>query len=197
MPDALRRTATVATAGGLLIFASVAAELVHPVQNPDGTSREPMLHAIYLIAWIAGWALVAATAIGLRATVAGAPRKATIGAWLVVFGAVAFAISGLGLLIGLLSGVYLEALFVLVLVAFPLVVVGCLLLGLAMRRSTGPAWVLMLVAAAGFLVALLADMDPIHDIGLLAGALAIAGAGLAGLGADRRVLERTSSSGPS
>jgi hypothetical protein len=35
------------------------------------------------------------------------------------------------------------------------------------------------VAAAGFIVALLAEADPWHDIGLLTGLLAVAGLGVA------------------
>lgn len=131
MPDAspTRRPATSLIAGGLLVAASVAAELVHPVQQPDGTSRESLLHAVYLIAWVVGWVLVA--------------------------------LAGLAL------------------VGLPLLAIGCLLLGLSMRGASGAAWIFLLVAAAGLLVAFLAEVDPIHDIGLIGGALAIAAAGLA------------------
>ena len=175
------RIAPMAIAGGLLAALSVAAELAFPVQNPDGSSREPVLHAVYLAAWIVGWSLIAAMALGLRGVPAGSKRsrKAGIGSWLVVAGAAAFVISGLGLLIGVLAGVQLDAFFVLVLIAFPLVAIGLVLLGLALREAAGPAWILAFVAAAGFIVALLAEADPWHDIGLLTGLLAVAGLGVA------------------
>ena len=172
-------------AGGLLMAISVAAELVHPVQAPDGTSREPMLHAVYLVAWIVGWALVAAMTTGLASSDATTGRKGAVGGWLVIIGAVAFGVSGIGQLIGVVAGVQLEVMFILFLVGVPLVVVGCLLLGLAMRGSAWLARVLLIGAAAGFAVALLADMDPIHDIGLIGGAVAVAGAGVALLRAAR------------
>lgn len=187
MPDAspIRRTATAAIAGGLLVATSVAAELVHPVQAADGTSREPVLHAFYLAASIVGWALVAAMAVGLRGvrTQSGGSRMATVGSWLGVVGAAAFVVSNVGLLVGVVAEVYPEALFVLVLVALPLLVVGLALLGLAIRRTSGATTILLLVAAAGLLVALLAEA-PIHDIGLLGGALAMAGTGGALLTTD-------------
>ena len=182
MSDSIRRTAVLAMVGGLLIAASVAAELVYPVQTLDGTTREPFLHSIYLIGWIVGWILIAVMATGLARTFATAGRKAAIGGWLVVIGATGFAVSGLGQLIGVVAGVYLEVMFVLFLIAFPLVVVGCVLLGLAIRRSASPAWLLLVLAAVAFVVALIAEMDPYHDVGLIGGALAVAGAGLALLG---------------
>ena len=170
-----------AIAGGILVFVSVAAELVYPVQDADAASREPAIHAIYLAVLVVGWALIAAMAVGLRSRFAQGEgsRKGAVGSWLVVAGAVAFAVSGLGLLFGILFGVDMEALFALVLLAFPLLVVGFVLIGLAMRRADGVAWVLAFVAAAGFLLAVLAEMDPWHDIGLLTGALAVAAFGWA------------------
>jgi hypothetical protein len=181
MADASRTlpAATSAIAGGLAVAASVAAELIHPVQNSDGTSREPLLHAVYLIAWIVGWILVALAALKLRRLVAGHGRKGAIGSWLVFGGSVALATSAVGQLIGIAAGVYLEALFILFVVGLPLVAIGCALLGSAPRETAGTAWIFLLVAAAGFLVAFLADTDPIHDIGLIGGAVAIAAAGLA------------------
>ena len=183
MLDATSRTRspTMAIAGGTLVFLSVAAELVYPVQDADGSSREPVIHAIYLVAWIVGWVLIGLMALELRGRHAdgAGSRKATLGSWFVVAGAAAFAISGLGLLIGVLAGANLEALFVLVLLAFPLLILGFVLIGWAMRRAGGLAWVAAFVAAAGFLLALLAEMDPWHDIGLLGGALAVVGFGAA------------------
>jgi hypothetical protein len=175
------RASAMAIAGGILVFLSVAAELVYPVQDADGTSREPAIHALYLAVWAVGIALIAAMALGLRARFAQGEgsRKGTVGCWLVVAGAAAFAVFGLGQLFGILFGVDVEALFVLFLLAFPLLVVGFVLIGLAMRRAGGWGWILAFVAAAGFLLALLAEMDPWHDIGFLTGALAVAAFGCA------------------
>jgi hypothetical protein len=168
-----------AITGGLLVAASVAAELVYPVQNSDGTTREPLIHAVYLIAWIVGWILVALAALELRRLVAGRDRKGAIGSWLVIGGSAALATSAVGQLVGIAAGVYVEALFVLFVVGLPLVAIGSALLGSVLRETGGTAWVFLLVAATGFLVAFLAEMDPIHDIGLIGGALAFAAAGLA------------------
>ena len=175
------RTSAMAIAGGILVFVSVGAELLYPVQDADGASREPAIHAVYVAVWVVGLTLIAAMALALRARFARGEgsRKGTIGSWLVVAGAAAFAVSGFGQLFGILFGIDVEALFVLVLLAFPLLVVGFVLIGLAMRATDGLAWILAFVAAAGFLLALLAEMDPWHDIGLLTGALAVAAFGWA------------------
>jgi hypothetical protein len=180
---AIRRTGTFGAIGGALVFGSVAAELVHPVQSADGSSTEPMLHALYLLAWIVGWSLIAFMAIGLRGAIShvgSRSRRLSLGSWLTAGGAAAFVLSGLGLMAGVLTGVNLEAAFVLILLAFPLLVAGYVTLALAMRRGPVPAnaWVLLLLGAIGLLVALLAEADPFHDIGLLAGALATSGFGV-------------------
>lgn len=189
MADASRTlpAATSAIAGGLLVAASVAAELVQPVQNSDGTSREPLLHAVYLIAWIVGWVLVALAGLELRRLVEGRDRKGQIGSWLVIGASAALAISAVGQLVGVASGVYIEALFILFVVGLPLLAIGSALLGSALRERAGSAWIFFLVAAVGFLVAFLADMDPVHDIGLIGGAIAIAAAGLALRTADAAI----------
>lgn len=170
------RSLAPAIVGGLLAAASVAAELVYPVQASDGTSREPIVHALYLAAWVIGWALVAMTAAGLRSALPGS-RSAAIGSWTAVGGAVAFAVSGLAQLIGVLAaGVPLEAAFVLFLLAFPLLVVANVALGLAVRARSSLAFVLFLLAAVGLLVGFLAEADPFHDIGLIGGVLAMTAA---------------------
>lgn len=194
MTDASRTlpAATRAIAGGLLVAAPVAAELVYPVQNSDGTSREPLVHAVYLVAWIVGWVLVAFAAFDLRRLVAGRGRKGAIGSWLLIGGSAALGISAVGQLIGIAAGVYLEALFVLFVIGLPLVAIGCALLGLALREGAGTAWIFLLVAAVGFLVAFLAEMDPFHDIGLIGGAIAVAAAGLSLRTADGAVDRRSS-----
>jgi len=175
--------------GGVLALVSVAAELIWPVQNADGTSREPLLHLVYVLAWIAGSSLIGAAVWWMRPLLAadGAlSRKASIGTWLSVAGCAAFALSGVGLLIGIATGSYLEAAFVLFLVAYALLVPGQILLALAMRSvpAFGWGWVLPIIGAIGLLVAFAAETDPYHDIGLLTFPIATVGLGLVLLKAD-------------
>src|SRR6266508_4157515 len=49
---------------------------------------------------------------------------------------------------------------------FLLLFVGHLLIAPGLRDTLGRAWMLPLVGAAGILVAITLDVDPIHDIGL-------------------------------
>jgi hypothetical protein len=56
--------------------------------------------------------------------------------------------------------------FVLFGLGFLLLFVGHLLLAAGLRDALGRAWVLPLVGAAGILVAITLDVDPIHDLGL-------------------------------
>ena len=167
-----RPTPTPAIVGGLLAAGSVVAELIYPVQFGDGTSRVPVLHAAYLVAWVIGWALVTMAAARLRGALP-ASRSATIGRWAAVVGAVALGVSGLVQLIGVFAGETPVAAFVLLLLAFPALAVAGVALGLAARVRDPLAFGLFLLAAAGFLMALLATVDPYHDIGLIGGILAL------------------------
>lgn len=165
-----RRTGTWAVIGGLLLFGSVAAELVHPVQAADGTSREPLLHSLYLLAWVAGWMCVLAAIAGVRGLVRDTgtdSRAAAVGAWLSIGGAAAFAVFGAGALAGVVAGIYLEVAFMLFLVAFALLIPGQLLLAIGGRRlpGAGPVALLIGLAAAGLIVAVSTDTDPFHDLG--------------------------------
>jgi hypothetical protein len=173
------RTKTMLIVGGILAALSVAAELVYPVQATDGTTGDPALHALYLAVWTVGWVLIAVAALSLRNLPSDGGRMATIGSWLLLGGALVFAVFGLAQVLGVLLGIDVEALFVLFLLAFPLVVIGFVLLGLGLRWAGGAAWILAFVAAAGFLLALLAEADPWHDIGLIGGLLAVSAFGLA------------------
>ena len=56
--------------------------------------------------------------------------------------------------------------FVLFGLGFLLLFVGHLLIAPGLRDSLGRAWILPLIGAAGILVAITLDVDPIHDIGL-------------------------------
>ena len=178
----VERLATFAIAGSLLLFGSVAAELIHPVQAPDGTTREPMLHAIYLVAFIAGWILIAAASAGLASPAAtgGGSRAVRLGGWMSVGGALSFALSTAGVLLGVAFGLYLEVMFMLFLVAFALLIPGQALL--ATGRSSLPGGIgtagLLVIAALGLVLAVSTDADPFHDLGLFAFDAAWLGIGL-------------------
>ena len=181
-PRPTDRLATFAIAGSLLLFGSVAAELIHPVQSPDGTTREPILHAIYLVAFIAGWVLIAAASAGLASSPAtgGGSRAVRLGGWLSVGGALSFALSTAGVLLGVAFGLYLEVMFMLFLIAFALLISGQALL--ATGRSLLPGGIgtagLLVIAALGLVLAVSTDADPFHDLGLFAFDAAWLGIGL-------------------
>ena len=164
VPD--RRTGGAAVAGGLLLAASVGAELVHPVQNPDGSVVSPALFAGYLGVWSLGAAALLVAQLGLRRT----PRLTAVGR----AGAVVN-LAGLGLLFafgvvvvasGLATGTPLEASFLAFAIGLLLLAVGSALLGVGLRRSgaVGGWWTTLPVASAGALVALLVEQW--HDLGL-------------------------------
>ena len=127
-----RRTAAAAIAAGVLLFASVAAETVRPVQEPDGSVTDIAGFALYLTGWTLG---AAALLVALLGQGDGAPAE-----W-------SFLLFAVGLL---------------------MLVAGSVPLALGLRRTgdLGGWWVAVLVAGAGGLVALGAEADPWHDLGL-------------------------------
>ena len=76
--------------------------------------------------------------------------------------------------------------FILFGLGFLLLFVGHLLIATGLRDALGRAWLLPLVAAAGIIVAITLNVDPIHDIGLFVfeGAWVALGVALL-LGAER------------
>jgi hypothetical protein len=151
-----------AVAGGLLLAGSVAAELVHPVQASDGAVLEPVPFALYLLAWVAGAALLVRAAAGL-------PRRTARA--LAVIGAALLTVFGAVVLVTGLAGRPLEASFLAFALGLLLAAAGALTGGIAARRP------LLVVAGVGALVALLAPGDPWHDLGLLGFCLAWAADG--------------------
>jgi hypothetical protein len=149
--------ASAAVAGGLLLAGSVAAELVHPVQAPDGAVLQSALFAGYLLLWIAGAALLVRAGAGL-------PTR--VGRGLAMAGALLLTAFAVVVLVTGLAGRPLEASFVTFAVGLLLSAAGALTAGVAGRRP------LLVVAGAGALVALMAPADPWHDLGLLAFCLA-------------------------
>ncbi len=170
--DPSRRTGTLAVAGGLLLFFSVAADVIYPARAADAASREPLLSAAYLVAWVVGWVAIAAAVVGLGGMLraAGPSRRAgAIGTSLSLAGAAVFAVFGLLGLGAIVAGISFEIAFVLYLAAFPLLVSGHLLLAVGLRRAgtIGRWWPFLAFGATGAAVAGIADIDPVHDLGLL------------------------------
>ncbi|MGH2357150.1 MAG: hypothetical protein ACRDGJ_03940 [Candidatus Limnocylindria bacterium] len=191
--DRSRRTGTVAVVGGLLLFFSVAADFIYPARAADAASREPLLSATYVVAWVIGWVAIAAAVVGLRRMLRAAgssSRAAAIGTSLSFAGAAVLATFGLLGLAAVVAGVSFEIAFVLYLAALPLVVSGQLLLavGLRLAGAIGRWWLFLALGAAGAAVAAIADIDPVHDLGLFtfAAAWVVVGLGLLLAGAPRR-----------
>jgi hypothetical protein len=163
-------TGAAAIGGGLLMAASVAAELVHHVEAPDGTVVERGMWTVYLTAFVVGAALLVRAAAGVD----GPSRAARLGRVLNTTGAALVLVSGLLLLpSGALTGTPLAWGFVPFALGLLLSGAGALTLGAATRELP------MLVIGVGALVAVLTQ-PPLHDVGLLAFLL-----GWAALGALR------------
>jgi hypothetical protein len=182
-----RRTGAAAVAAGVLLSASVAAELVWTVQRPDGTVTNLAGFALYLTAWTAGAVALVVALLGLGGTGSAAgplPRSGRIGPVLLVgFGAV-------GLVTALVGGAPAEWSFLLFAVGLLLMLVAAVPLALGLRRAGGLGgwWIAVLVGGAGALVALGAAVDPWHDLGLfvLFAAWIAVGLRLLRAAADRR-----------
>ena len=155
-PTADRRAGGAAVAGGLLLAASVGAELLHPVQASDGTVLQDGLFAGYLAVWTVGAALLARAAAGLG----GASRAAQTGRVLNLTGFVLLFVFGVVVLATGLLGRPWEPSFVAFALGLLMVAAGSLTAGIARGRA---GWPLML-AAGGALVALLTE--ELHDVGL-------------------------------
>jgi hypothetical protein len=187
------RTGVAAVAAGVLLSASVAAELVWTVQRPDGTVTNTPGFALYLIAWTAGAVALVVTLLGLGSVQGPLPRAGRIGRATALAGAVLLVGFGLfGLVTGLAGGAPAEWSFLLFAVGLLLMLVGAVPLALGLRRvgGLGRWWVTVLVAGAGALVALGAAGDPWHDLGLFVcfGSWAVLGLRLLVRGRDRQDL---------
>ena len=191
-----RRTGRAAVAAGVLLSASVAAELVWTVQRPDGTVTNLGGFTVYLVAWTAGAVALVVALLGLggsRSAAGPLPRIGRIGRGIALAGAALLVSFGaVGLITALVSGAPAEWSFLLFAVGLLLVLVASVPLALGLRRAGGLGswWVTVLVAGAGALVALGAAADPWHDLGLFLHFAAWVVLGLRLLLArDREVLE--------
>ena len=165
-----RRTGGAAVAGGLLLAASVAAELVHPVQSSDGSVLQPGLFAVYLSAWTVGAAALLVALLGLGGGATGSlPRAGRIGRGIAVVGAALLVgCGGVGRVAGLISVAPAECSFLLFAVGALLFLVAAVPLALGLRRAgaAAPAWLAALVSGVGVVLALGIEADPWHDLGL-------------------------------
>lgn len=160
-----RRAGAAAVTAGVLLFASVAIELIWNVQRPDGSVFNMPVFLLFIGGFAVGTAalVVAVHGLGVQPT-----RSGRVGRMLSLVGAgllTAFAV--LFLVTGLVTGTPLEAAFWLFLVGFLLLILGAVPLGLGLRRSgvVGAWWIGVVVAGAGALVAML-TLSPWHELGL-------------------------------
>jgi hypothetical protein len=171
------RTGVAAILAGVLIFAGQAGELAFGPGSDAQTAIEVALSALGIAALVAAiWRLG-----GLVST-----RMGRIG-WRVSVGGVVF----LGLFA--VQAVVTVALtrdipdnFILFGLGFLLLFFGHLLIAPGLRETLGRAWLLPFVGAAGILVAITLDVDPIHDIGLFVFEGAWVALGVALLRSERR-----------
>lgn len=167
-PTTTRRTGSAAVAAGALLFASVAAELVRPVQQPDGTVTDRAGFALYLGGWVLGAAALVVALSGLRC-LGPLPRPGRIGGRICLTGAALLLAFGVvALATGLAGGSPLEASFLLFALGLLLLGIGAVPLALGLRRTgtLGGWWPAVLGVTAGALVALGTAADPWHDLGL-------------------------------
>ena len=159
------RTGRAAVAAGVLLFVSVAAELLRPVQTAGGSLTDVAGFVVYLAAWTlgAGCLVVALSGLG-TATVS---RAAQVGRWISLAGAVLFtAFGAVALGTAVLTGAPAEESFLLFAVGLLLLLVGAVPLALGLRSTLPGWWIAMLVAGGAAAVALLVEPDPWHDLGL-------------------------------
>lgn len=151
------RTGVAAILAGVLIFAGQAGELVFGSYSDARGTVEVALVGLGLAALVAAiWRLGPLIStrigrIGWRVSVAG-------GVFLGFFAVQAVATVAL-------TGDIPEN-FVLFALGFALLFLGQLAIAPGLRDTLGRVWMLPLVAAAGILVAITLDVDPVHDIGL-------------------------------
>lgn len=179
-PTADRRAGGAAVAGGLLLATSVGAELLHPVQESDGSVVSPILFAGYLGLWTLGAAALLVAVLGIRRT-AGLTGVGRVGGVTTLLGTGLLLAFGLVVVVSaLVTGTPMEASFLAFAVGMLLVAVGSVLLGLGLRASgaVGRWWLALPVAGVGALVALLVEQA--HDVGLFVhfGAWVLLGIGL-------------------
>lgn len=148
------RTGLAAILAGVLIFAGQAGELVF--------TNAPT--ALWVALGVPGIAALVAAIWGLGGLVT--TRTGRIGWRVCVAGVVLLGLFAVQVLVTVILTGDVPGNFILFGLGFLLLFVGHVLIATGLRDGLGRAWVLPLVGAAGILVAITLDIDPIHDIGL-------------------------------
>lgn len=168
-----RQAGNSAIAAGVFLFVSVAAELIRPVQEKNGTVTNRSLFAVYVALGVVGAAALVYTLIRLRkldiASGQERSRSGRVGIWLSLAGGVLLVLFALTAgATGITQGAPLEASFALFGLGLLLLVIGQTTFAIAMRRRgvLGAFWLAPLVGAIGALVAVVVFVDPWHDLGL-------------------------------
>ena len=167
-PAVDRRTGAAALAAGVLMFVSVATELVWNVQRPDGSVFNTPVFVLFIGGFGLGTAALGVALHGMSRGGEALFRTGRVGRAVSLTGAAlltAFAV--LYLVTGLVTGTPLETAFWLFLLGFLLLIVGSIPLALGLRRSAvvGRWWAAVLVAGAGAFVAMV-TLSPWHELGL-------------------------------
>jgi len=153
-PDS--RTGVAAILAGLLYFAGQAGELAF------GNALTPLWVALGVL----GIAALVVAIWGLGGLVS--TRIGRIGWRVAVAGVVLLGLFAVQALITVALTGDIPENFILFGLGFLLLFIGHLLIATGLRDALGRAWMLPLVGAAGILVAITVNVDPIHDIGLFA-----------------------------
>jgi hypothetical protein len=152
------RTGIAAVLAGALSFAGQGGELVFG-------SPSDLVDAVFVL--LAGGGLVALTIAlwGFRELIRG-PRPSRVGLWLALAGAALLVLFAVQATVSVARTGDVPDNFILFALGFLLLLVAHPLLAWGLRPLLGRAWLLPLVGAAGILVAIGTEADPIHDIGL-------------------------------
>jgi hypothetical protein len=151
------RTGVAAILGGALIFAGQAGELMFGPASDAQAAVEVTLSGL-------GIAGLIVAILGLRPLVS--TKAGRIGWRVCVAGVALLGLFGVQALVTVLLTGDIPDNFVLFGLGFLLLFVGQLALAPGLRDALGRAWVLPLVGAAGIVVAITLNVDPVHDIGL-------------------------------
>ena len=167
---ALLRTGAAAIAAGVLLFASVFAEILVSVER-DGKITNLALSSLYIAGFGAGTAALIVALHGLRALYASAKlgRAERVGLWLALAGACLLLLFAAQALVTTLMSGDSPGGFVLFGLGFLLLVAGQLLAGSVIYRAGAgrPVGQLLLLASTAAVIAVAVPADPFHDLGLI------------------------------
>ena len=189
-----RRTGAAALAAGVLMFVSVATELIRNVQRPDGSVFDFPGYIAFMGGFTVGAAALCVALHGLGGAVLS--RAGRIGRGLSLAGAALVTMFGVVHLgTALATGTPLEASFWAFFLGFLLLIAGAVPLALGLRASGGVGgwWAAVLVAGTAAAVAM-TTQAPWHEAGLFTFDAAWAALGLRLLAGGRvpaRVAERS------